>query len=106
MMYLALFIASIIAGTTLSAQLKRAYIPAYIRDTTTVEGRQFTWSKTAQSKNFLMIWGDSVGTDPSKFANPDLRFSPMQVLDTMEVIYKRCMEMGMINTDPSSKANL
>ncbi len=106
MMYLLLLAASIIAGTTLSAQQKRAYIPAYIRDTTTVEGRQFTWSKTAQSKNFLMIWGDTVGTDPSKFPNPDLRFDPKQVLDTMEYVYDRCMEMGMINTSPASKANL
>lgn len=85
---------------------KRAYIPAYIRDTTTVEGRQFTWSKTAQSANFLMIWGDSVGTDPAKFPGADLRFDPKQVLDTMEYVYARCKEMGMINTSPDSKANV
>ncbi|MBU3680206.1 MAG: hypothetical protein FGM32_11505, partial [Candidatus Kapabacteria bacterium] len=75
---------------------KRAYLPAYIRDTTTVEGQQFSWDKTAQSPNFLMIWGDSVGTDPSKFTAEDLRFNPKQVLDTMEYIYARCDEMGMI----------
>ncbi len=89
----------------LAAQ-KRAYIPAYIRDTTTVEGKQFTWSKTAQSANFLLIWGDSVGTDPAKFPSADLRFDPKQVLDTMEYVYARCKEMGMINTSPDSKANV
>ncbi len=85
---------------------KRAYIPAYIRDTATVEGRQFTWSKTAQSTNFLMIWGDSVGTDPSTFPAEDLRFNPKQVLDTMEYVYARCKEMGMINQFPDSRANV
>lgn len=85
---------------------KRAYVPAYIRDTSTVEGRQFSWDKTAQSANFFMIWGDSVGTDPSKFTAEDLRFDPKQVLDTMEYIYARCNEMGMINRSPDSKANL
>ncbi|MBU3699589.1 MAG: hypothetical protein FGM33_06190 [Candidatus Kapabacteria bacterium] len=93
------------ASATVSAQ-KRAYVPAYIRDTSTVEGRQFSWDKTAQSRNFFMIWGDSVGTDPSKFTAEDLRFDPKQVLDTMEYIYARCDEMGMINRSPDSKANL
>ena len=99
-------IACLLCSVNHSAAQKRAYVPAYIRDTTTTEGRQFTWSKTAQSANFFMIWGDSVGTDPSVFPGQDLRFDPKQVLDTMEYVYARCNEMGMINQSPDSKANL
>ncbi|MBU3741890.1 MAG: hypothetical protein FGM24_06340 [Candidatus Kapabacteria bacterium] len=99
-----LLLTCLVAASTTFAQ-KRAYVPAYIRDTSTIEGKQFSWDRTRQSKNFLMIWGSAVGNDPSKHENPDLRFDPAQVLDTMEYVYDRCHELGMINTDSSSMAN-
>ena len=68
---------------------KQAYVPAYIRDTNTVEGRQFSWDKTAQSTNFLLIWGDGVGPSPQTFTDPNLRFDPKQILDTMEYIFRK-----------------
>lgn len=60
------FLLLIATVLNVSAQ-KRAYVPAYIRDTTTIEGRQFTWSKTAQSKNFLMIWATLLVRIPRSF---------------------------------------
>ncbi len=83
---------------------KRAYVPAYIRDTNTVEGKQFTWSKTAQSANFFMIWGDSSGGNPAVAADANLRFTPSAVLDTMEYIYRRCADLGMIHDGPGTLA--
>ena len=40
---------------------KAVYIPAYLRDTTDVNGAQFTMSKTYQDSNFMIIWGNTVG---------------------------------------------
>lgn len=82
---------------------KTAYIANYIRDISTVEGKQFTWTKTAQSANFTIIWGDSVGLDPTKASNPDLRFNPVSVLDTMEVIYQRFKNLGFANESAGTK---
>lgn len=82
----------------------RAYVPLSYRDTTTLEGKQFTWTKTAQSAHFFLIWGDTVGTNPTAFANPDLRFDPQSVLDTLEFIHARCDEIGMIDHAPTSLA--
>ena len=84
---------------------KQAYVPAYIRDTNTVEGRQFSWDKTAQSTNFLLIWGDGVGPSPQTFTDPNLRFDPKQILDTMEYIFRRCDELGMIHDEPGTQAS-
>lgn len=100
-----LLVCLLLACGTLLAQ-KRAYVPAYIRDTNTVEGKQFSWDRTAQSTNFFLIWGSTVGSNPGTYENPDLRFDPRQVLDTMEYIYRRCSELGMINTAPTSLANV
>jgi len=84
---------------------KTAYIPAYIRDTNTVEGRQFRVDHTAQSQNFLLIWGTGVGSDPTQAANEALRFDPQQVLDTLEYVYTRCKELGLVNDAPGTKAS-
>ncbi|MDP2721753.1 MAG: DUF6055 domain-containing protein [Bacteroidales bacterium] len=73
---------------------KEAYIPAYLLDPNTVDGSQFTWSKTMQSSNFTIIWGDSVGLDPLNPPDPDLYFDPNMVLDTMEMIYQAFVDFG------------
>ncbi|MCU0330014.1 MAG: T9SS type A sorting domain-containing protein [Candidatus Kapabacteria bacterium] len=83
---------------------KRAYIPAYIRDSATVEGRQFRPERTAQSDNFFLIWGAAVANDPRETAEEDLRFDPRQILDTLEAIYRRCKDLGLVNDAPGTKA--
>ena len=97
-------ISFITMSLTAQAQ-KKAYVPAYIRDTSTIEGRQFSWDKTAQSENFFLIWGDAVGTKPAEYSDPNLRFDPRQILDTMEYIFRRCDELGMIHDEPGTQAS-
>lgn len=77
-----------------AAAQKTAYIPAYLLDTTTVDGKQFTWSKTLQSPNFTMIWGDSVGLNPLQAIDPSLSFNPVAMLDTLEHIYQIFQSLG------------
>ncbi|MFN8438668.1 MAG: DUF6055 domain-containing protein [Cytophagales bacterium] len=45
--------------------------------------------RMAQSANFVMYWGDLVGTNPQNASDANLRFNPKAVLDTFEVIFKR-----------------
>ncbi|MEO6760312.1 MAG: DUF6055 domain-containing protein, partial [Saprospiraceae bacterium] len=76
----------LLAATTASAQ-KTAYIPLYLQNPNTNDGSQFSWSKTAQSANFTLIWGNTVGTNPANYPDPNLAFNPAKILDTMEYIY-------------------
>ncbi len=46
--------------TAASAQ-KTVYIPAYLQDGGTVDGSQFSMDKTAESDNFIIIWGTYTG---------------------------------------------
>ncbi|MBK7342617.1 MAG: hypothetical protein IPJ06_05590 [Saprospiraceae bacterium] len=79
----------------LSAQ-KTAYIPNYLLDGATVDGSQFTWDKTAESENFTLIWGDEAGIDPPSASDPDLRFQPQEILDTLEWIYQQMADIGFV----------
>lgn len=45
--------------------------------------------RMAQSANFVMYWGDLVGTNPQSAFDANLRFNPRAVLDTFEFIFKR-----------------
>lgn len=85
---------------------KTSYIPLYIQDTTTIEGRQFTWTKTAQSANFTLIWGDSAGLNPTTATNPSLVFNPASILDTMETIYQAFKNLGFANDTIGTNLNL
>lgn len=82
---------------------KMAYIPSYLLNTNDVNGAQFTWSKTAQSANFTLIWGNTVGTNPVNYPDPDLRFDPAAILDTMEYIYTAFKQLGFVDDAPGTK---
>lgn len=84
---------------------KQAYIPLYIQDNTTPEGSQFTWDKTAQSDNFTLIWGNTVGTDPASYTiDPQLTFNPQTILATMEMLYTEYKALGFL--DDATGTNL
>lgn len=51
--------------------------------------KTWSYSRSAQSENFVCFWGALVGNDPSVYANADLRFTPCVVLDTLEKIYTK-----------------
>lgn len=81
---------------------KTVHIPNYLQNPNDVNGAQFTWSKTAQSTNFIMIWGNTVGTNPASYPDPDLNFNPSKILDTMEYIYTRFKELEFLDDSPST----
>jgi carbonic anhydrase/acetyltransferase-like protein (isoleucine patch superfamily) len=85
---------------------KTAYIPAYLLDTTTVDGKQFTWSKTLQSPNFTLIWGDSAGLNPMLAPDPNLVFNPSAILDTMENIYQDYLNWGFAKDIPGTNLHI
>ncbi|MES2646176.1 MAG: DUF6055 domain-containing protein [Bacteroidota bacterium] len=47
-----------------------------------------TATRARQSENFIVAWGPLAGVNPENASNPDLRFNPQAVLDTLESIYE------------------
>lgn len=84
-----------------SAQ-KSVYIPLYLQNPNTPDGAQFSWDKTAQSDNFILIWGNTVGTNPANYSDPDLAFNPASILDTMEYIYAQFKMLGFPDDAPGT----
>lgn len=82
-----LIIFAVIAFANISIAQKTVYIPNYLKDLNNVDGKQFSWDKTYQTDNFILIWGETVGTDPKSYSDKSLQFDPVAVLDTMEYIY-------------------
>ncbi|NII28830.1 T9SS type A sorting domain-containing protein [Pseudoflavitalea sp. X16] len=69
-----------------SAQ-KQVYIPRIF----STDPALSTWSynRSVQSENFVCFWGPVVGEHPETYTDPNLRFTPAQVLDTLEKIYDK-----------------
>lgn len=42
-----------------------------------------------ESTNFVLYWGDKVGTNPATYSDTALRFTPKSVADTLETSWKR-----------------
>lgn len=85
---------------------KTAYIPNYLLDLSTIDGQQFSWSKTQESQNFTLIWGDSAGINPLLSSDPDLVFNPSQILDTMEWIYEQFHNYNFIDDSPGTNLSV
>ncbi|WP_308990443.1 DUF6055 domain-containing protein [Mariniflexile litorale] len=82
---------------------KAAHIPEYLADSSTHDGAQFSLDKTAQSNNFIVIWGNTVGTDPVNYSdNPDYAFDPEEVLRNMEIIYQIYKDYGFALETPGT----
>lgn len=99
-----LFIFFISLHINISYSQKIAYIPLYLQDPNNIDGSQFSWDKTAQSNNFIIIWGNTVGIDPTSYSDPDLSFKPLAILDTLETIYQEFKSFGFV--DDSEGTNL
>jgi len=67
---------------------KKTYIPKYLENKTTVQGKQFTRTKTFQSPNFWMSWGYGVGPDPKYASGEWPTFDPMESVIMAERVYK------------------
>lgn len=46
-------------------------------------------SRMYESTNFVVYWGDKVGTNPASYSEAALRFTPKSVTDTLETSFKR-----------------
>lgn len=56
-----------------------------------------------QSANFVLYWGDLVGTNPQNASDANLRFNPQAVADTFEFIFNRFInDLHFINNDPTT----
>lgn len=99
--FILLLLISGLSGVILAQ--KTAYIPNYLQNPNTVDGAQFTWSKTRQSANFTMIWGNTVGTNPANYPDPNLAFNPEAILDTMEYIYAAFKDLGFLDDAAGTK---
>ena len=62
-------------------------------------------SRKYESTNFVLYWGDKVGTNPAAYSDPVLRFTPKSVADTLETSFKRYItDLHFINN--ASTTNL
>lgn len=69
-----------------SAQ-KQVYIPRVF--TTDPALSTWSYSRSVQSENFVCFWGPVVGEHPETYSDPNLRFTPSSVLDTLEKVYHK-----------------
>ena len=91
-----LFLSCIIYGQ------KQTYIPVFLQDPNNSNSSQFSWNKTYQSANFLIIWGNTVGTNPVSYSNPDLAFNPASIAAYLENSYTAFKNLGFLVDVPSS----
>lgn len=60
-------------------------------------------SRKYESTNFVLYWGDKVGTNPAAYSDPVLRFAPKAVADTLEHSFKRYItDLHFINNSPTT----
>jgi carbonic anhydrase/acetyltransferase-like protein (isoleucine patch superfamily) len=65
-----------------------------------------TWSndRSYQSANFVLFWGNVVGTNPATYADANLRFNPQSVCDTLEKIYTKYISDIAFCSDAPTKS--
>ena len=81
---------------------KQAYIPNFLLDTANPNAAQFSWNKTYQSTNFVIIWGNTVGTNPVAYSNPDLAFNPVAIASYLENSYTAYKNLGFLIDVPNT----
>ena len=90
----------VISQTTLAQ--KEVYLPNDFTNPNEPEGMEFTWDKTRESENFILIWGNEATTDPLNAPDPNLRFDPEGILDTLEYIYDEFVDFGFAQDLPGT----
>lgn len=83
-----------------SAQ-KQVYIPGVFLTDPALS--TWSYSRSVQSENFVCFWGPVVGEHPETYPDPNLRFTPAHVLDTLEKLYDKFVhEIRFCNDDTST----
>ncbi|MBW8687543.1 DUF6055 domain-containing protein [Chitinophaga rhizophila] len=84
---------------TLTAQ-KTIFIPS---EFSAAPLNTWSYSKSYQSANFIVFWGNVVGTNPATYSDPNLRFNPQAVCDTLEKIYTKFVtQLGFCSDAPNT----
>lgn len=63
----------------------------------------WSYSKSYQSPNFIVFWGNVVGTDPANYPDANLAFNPASICDTLEKIYTKYISDIKFCSDTSTK---
>jgi carbonic anhydrase/acetyltransferase-like protein (isoleucine patch superfamily) len=85
-----LFLCLLVSGGIFAQ--KTVYIPP---DFSSAPLNTWSYSKSYQSANFVVFWGNIVGTDPANYSDANLRFNPQSICDTLEKIYTKFVtELG------------
>jgi uncharacterized repeat protein (TIGR02543 family) len=86
----------------LSAQ-KTVFRPTEFDDPANEFYNKISDTRKYESTNFVLYWGDKVGTDPSVYSDLTLRFVPRSIADTLEYIFKRYItDLKFINNAPTT----
>ncbi|HEY8933958.1 MAG TPA: DUF6055 domain-containing protein, partial [Cyclobacteriaceae bacterium] len=79
----------------LSYAQKTVYIPAQF---STAPWNEWSYSKSYQSTNFVIFWGNKVGTDPANYSDTNLRFVPADIASYLEASFTKFVtEVGFIS---------
>lgn len=77
---------------------KSVFMPTEWNDPANEYYNRMSVTRQYQSANFVLWWGDLVGTNPTTATDVNLRFNPQSVADTFEYIYKRYItDLNFIN---------
>jgi hypothetical protein len=81
---------------------KQAYIPNFLLNSSNPNAAQFSWDKTYQSPNFVIVWGNTVGANPVTYSDPDLAFDPASIASYLENSYTIYKNLGFLVDLPST----
>jgi hypothetical protein len=99
------FIILLCLTTQTSFAQKEVYLPNDFTNPNEPEGAEFTWDKTYESDNFILIWGNEATTDPLTAPDPNLVFNPAGVADTLEYIFDAFVDLGFAQDIPGTNLN-
>lgn len=86
--------------TGIAAAQKSVFIPT---EFSSAPLNTWSYSKSYQSANFIVFWGNVVGTDPASYPDANLAFNPQSICDTLEKIYTKYISEIKFCTDTSTK---
>jgi uncharacterized repeat protein (TIGR02543 family) len=89
------------ANLQLYAQ-KTLYWPAAFDNPNSEFYQKISNTRRYESENFVVYWGDKVGTDPANYSDASLRFNPKSVADTLETSFRRYItDLKFCSNEPS-----
>lgn len=86
--------------TGITAAQKSVFIPS---EFSSAPLNTWSYSKSYQSANFIVFWGNVVGTDPASYSDPNLAFNPQSICDTLEKIYTKYISEIKFCSDTPTK---